>query len=45
MIQEFLRTKVKQIATKSQERATRLIMIRVNQPEEIKEDEFLSLFV
>ena len=45
MIQEFLRTKVKQMATKSQKRATRVIMIRVNQPEEIKEDEFLSLFV
>ena len=47
MVQEFLRTKVKQMATKSQERATRVIMVRVNQPEEIKEDvdEFFSLFV
>jgi hypothetical protein len=30
MVQEFLRTKVKQMATKSQERATRVIMFRVN---------------
>ena len=31
VVQEFLRTKVKQMATESQERAARVMMTRVNQ--------------